>query len=73
MTQQANVTAQASKNNAAGGAPKDLKHSRVGKIPVEIPKGVTVAIANGKPADMTSWVLDEKTNQFAAQPIVAGD
>jgi large subunit ribosomal protein L6 len=28
--------------------PKDIKHSRVGKIPVEIPKGVTVSIANGK-------------------------
>jgi large subunit ribosomal protein L6 len=27
---------------------KDIKQSRVGKVPVEIPKGVTVAIANGK-------------------------
>ena len=34
---------------------------------------VIVAIAKGKPADMTSWVLDEKTNQFVAQPITAGD
>jgi large subunit ribosomal protein L6 len=38
MTQQANQTVD----------PKDLKHSRVGKIPVTIPKGVTVVIANGK-------------------------
>jgi proteasome lid subunit RPN8/RPN11 len=34
---------------------------------------VIVAIAKGKPADMTSWVLDEKTNQFVAQPIVGED
>jgi proteasome lid subunit RPN8/RPN11 len=34
---------------------------------------VIVAIAKGKPADMTSWVLDEKTNQFLAQPIVGED
>ena len=34
---------------------------------------VIVAIARGKPADMTSWVLDEKTNQFFAQPIAATD
>jgi proteasome lid subunit RPN8/RPN11 len=34
---------------------------------------VIVAIANGKPADMTSWVLDEKTNHFLAQAIVGGD
>jgi len=32
---------------------------------------VIVAIAKGRPADMTSWVLDEKSNQFAAQRIVA--
>lgn len=30
---------------------------------------VIVAIAKGKPADMTSWVLDERTNQFVAQDI----
>jgi proteasome lid subunit RPN8/RPN11 len=34
---------------------------------------VIVAIAKGKPADMTSWVLDEKTSQFAAQTITRGD
>jgi proteasome lid subunit RPN8/RPN11 len=34
---------------------------------------VIVAIAKGRPADMTSWVLDETTNQFAAQPIVPGE
>lgn len=34
---------------------------------------VIVAIANGKPADMTSWVLAGETNQFAAQTIVGGD
>lgn len=33
---------------------------------------VIVAVANGKPADMTSWVLANETNQFAAQTIVAG-
>ena len=30
---------------------------------------VIVAVAKGKPADVTSWVLDDRTNQFAAQPI----
>ncbi|HEX4794563.1 MAG TPA: M67 family metallopeptidase [Humisphaera sp.] len=32
---------------------------------------VIVAIAKGKPADMTSWVLDDATSQFQAQRIVA--
>jgi proteasome lid subunit RPN8/RPN11 len=30
---------------------------------------VIVAVANGAPADMTSWVLDSQTNQFLAQTI----
>src|SRR5215217_3195918 len=30
---------------------------------------VIVAIAKGKPADMTSWVLDDKTQQFQRQEI----
>jgi proteasome lid subunit RPN8/RPN11 len=30
---------------------------------------VIVSIMNRKPADMTSWVLDEATEQFAEQPI----
>ncbi len=34
---------------------------------------VIVAIAKGRPADMTSWVLDDQTNQFLTQPIVGGD
>jgi proteasome lid subunit RPN8/RPN11 len=34
---------------------------------------VIVAIARGRPADMTSWVLDDKTNQFLTQPIVGED
>jgi proteasome lid subunit RPN8/RPN11 len=34
---------------------------------------VIVAIARGKAADMTSWVLDEKTNQFSGQTIVGED
>ena len=31
---------------------------------------VIVAIAKGKPADMTSWVLDAGTSQFARQDVV---
>ena len=31
---------------------------------------VIVAIAKGKPADMTSWVLDADTSQFARQDVV---
>ena len=31
---------------------------------------VIVAVANAKPADMTSWVLDDATKQFVAQLIV---
>jgi proteasome lid subunit RPN8/RPN11 len=31
---------------------------------------VIVGIAKGRAADMTSWVLDERTNQFAAQSVV---
>ena len=34
---------------------------------------VIVAIAKGAAADMTSWVLDEKMNQFSAQTIVGND
>ena len=34
---------------------------------------VIVAIAKGRPADMTSWVLDDRTNQFVAQPVVGED
>ena len=34
---------------------------------------VIVAIAKGKPADMTSWVLDDKTSQFLTQPVVGED
>jgi proteasome lid subunit RPN8/RPN11 len=34
---------------------------------------VIVAIEKGRAADMTSWVLDDATNQFAAQDIIAGD
>jgi proteasome lid subunit RPN8/RPN11 len=34
---------------------------------------VIIAIANGKPDKMTSWVLDEQTNQFRAQDIVSGE
>ena len=34
---------------------------------------VIVRVAKAKPADMTSWVLDDKTNQFVAQTIVGGD
>ena len=30
---------------------------------------VIVAIARGKPTDMTSWVLDGQTSQFSQQPI----
>ena len=33
---------------------------------------VIVAIAKGKPADMTSWVLDEETEQFRRQEIESG-
>ena len=31
---------------------------------------VIVAIARGKPADLTSWVLDAETSQFARQDVV---
>ena len=34
---------------------------------------VIVSVANGKAAEMTSWVLDEHTGQFLAQPIVGAD
>ena len=34
---------------------------------------VIVAITKGKPADMTSWVLDDETNQFLAQKVVGAD
>ena len=34
---------------------------------------VIVAITKGKPADMTSWVLDDKTNQFLGQKVVGAD
>jgi proteasome lid subunit RPN8/RPN11 len=34
---------------------------------------VIVAIANGKAADMTSWVLNETTEQFEKQEIVRED
>ena len=34
---------------------------------------VIVAIAKGKPADMTSWVLADRTNQFLAQKVVGED
>lgn len=34
---------------------------------------VIVAVSNGKPAGMTSWVLDEDTNQFFGQPVESGD
>ena len=33
---------------------------------------VIVAIAKGRPADMTSWVLDDTTRQFLAQEIRGG-
>ena len=32
-----------------------------------------VAIAKGKPVDMTCWVLDDQTEQFSRQEIVAPD
>ncbi|HSU65379.1 MAG TPA: rhodanese-like domain-containing protein [Tepidisphaeraceae bacterium] len=31
---------------------------------------VIVSVMDGKPADMTSWVLNEKTNEFDKQPIL---
>jgi proteasome lid subunit RPN8/RPN11 len=34
---------------------------------------VIVAIEQRKPTAMTSWVLDDQTNQFLAQNIVGGD
>jgi proteasome lid subunit RPN8/RPN11 len=34
---------------------------------------VIVAIEKGRAADITSWVLDDATNQFAVQDIIAGD
>jgi proteasome lid subunit RPN8/RPN11 len=34
---------------------------------------VIVAIEKGRAADMTSWLLDEKTEQFAVQDIIAGE
>ena len=34
---------------------------------------VIVAVANGKPADLTSWVLDDQSKQFHAQEIVGGE
>ena len=33
---------------SSSGTPADLRQSRVGKRPVELPKGVTVTVANGK-------------------------
>ncbi|MCL2725149.1 MAG: 50S ribosomal protein L6 [Polyangiaceae bacterium] len=41
------MTAQTSPNTLTG-APADLRQSRVGKRPIELPKGVTLAIANGR-------------------------
>lgn len=40
------MAAQTSAN--VSGAPADLRQSRVGKRPVELPKGVTVTVSNGK-------------------------
>ena len=34
---------------------------------------VIVSIEKGRPADMTSWVLDDTTEQFAAQAIEAAE
>jgi proteasome lid subunit RPN8/RPN11 len=34
---------------------------------------VIVGINDGKPADMTSWVLNERTNEFEPQQIVVKD
>ena len=34
---------------------------------------VIVAVEKGKPAAMTSWVLDAQTSQFLTQTIVGGD
>jgi large subunit ribosomal protein L6 len=41
------MAAQTSKTQATG-AVEDLRQSRVGKRPVELPKGVTATVANGK-------------------------
>jgi large subunit ribosomal protein L6 len=43
----AQTTSQASPKSARG-AIEDLRQSRVGKRPVELPKGVTASVANGK-------------------------
>jgi large subunit ribosomal protein L6 len=42
------LAAQTSKTQATTGAVEDLRQSRVGKRPVELPKGVTATVANGK-------------------------
>ena len=34
---------------------------------------VIVSIMNGKPAEMTSWTLDEDTSAFSPQEIIIGD
>ena len=34
---------------------------------------VIVAIAKGRPVDLTSWVLDDGSSQFASQDVVAGE
>lgn len=42
------MTAQTSNASNSNGAVADLRQSRVGKRPIELPKGVTVTVANGK-------------------------
>lgn len=34
---------------------------------------VIVSVMDGKPADMTSWVLDEQNNAFEKQPILVNE
>jgi large subunit ribosomal protein L6 len=79
------MAAQTSKTQAAGavGAVEDLRQSRVGKRPVELPKGVTAAIANGKidikgPKGQLSRVLPPNVSvkveagKVVVQPTIGG-
>jgi large subunit ribosomal protein L6 len=79
------MSAQAQTAQTAGGATKveDLRQSRTGKRPVDLPKGVTATVANGKidvkgPKGQLSRVLPPnvdvkvESGHVAVQPTIGG-
>ena len=76
------MAAQTSKTQATG-AVEDLRQSRVGKRPVELPKGVTATVANGKidvkgPKGQLSRILPPNVSvkveagKITVQPTIGG-